>query len=338
MRDKKVLLGFSGGIDSSRAAELLRAGGYGVTALYMDMYGDRVQLEHARERARELGLPFRCADLRERFRRDVVGYFVSEYLAGRTPAPCTVCNRDIKWAVLRETALQEGFAHIATGHYFNIEEHNGRLYVAAAADPVKDQSYYLWPLDGPTLSMALTPMGGQIKREVKRSMASAAGRESMGICFLRGRGYAEFLRTECGDRIRGGEITDREGCVVGRHDGIPYYTVGQKRGLPAGYCVTAIDAAGNRLVAGPDADLYHRNLVISGCNMVDMDEALSSEDVTVRIRGIGRNPEGPCTITTHPRGIHIHLSDPAWAPAAGQPVAIYIGNRLIGGGFLEEYF
>ena len=336
---KRVLLGFSGGIDSSHAAELLRAGGYEVTALYMDMYGDGAQLEKAQDRAREMGLPLRTVDLRERFRRDVVDYFIDEYLCGRTPAPCTVCNRDIKWAVLRETALREGYGHIATGHYFNVEEYGGRLYVSAAADKLKDQSYYLWALDRQTLSMALTPMGGQIKEDVKRSLGNPGRqKESMGVCFLCGKNYAEFLLAECGDRIREGEITDREGRVIGRHEGVPYYTIGQKRGLPPGCCVTGIDPGANRVIAGTDADLYHTNLIISGCHIVDMDETLSAEDITVKIRGIGRNPEGACRIYRHEKGLRIVLSDPAWAAAKGQPVVFYRQRRVIGGGFLEEYF
>lgn len=339
MHEGRVLLGFSGGIDSCRAASLLREQGYRVTALYMDMYGDVRQAEKAGAKARELGLEFRCADLRDRFRADVIGYFLSEYLRGRTPAPCTVCNREIKWAVLRETAIREGYDRIATGHYFNIRRQNGRFYVSAAADPAKDQSYYLWALDQVTLSMALTPMGDQIKERIKRSLGDAAETgESMGICFLSGRSYARFLRDQCGAKIARGEITDRQGRVIGIHEGIPYYTIGQKRGLglPPGNFVTAIDPQTNRLVAGTDEDLYHHNLVVSGCNVVNMNELLSRGDVLVKIRGVGRNPVGFCKVSPHPRGLHVSLSDPAWAAAPGQPVVFYCEGRVIGGGFLED--
>lgn len=341
MRKGKALLGFSGGIDSSRAAEILREEGYQVTALYMDMYGDRAQAEKAEEKANALGLDFRCIDLRSRFRTRVTDYFIAEYLRGRTPAPCTVCNREIKWAVLRETAIAEGYDRIATGHYFNIERRGAKYYVCAASDPVKDQSYYLWDLDQHMLSMALTPMGDQIKQDIKRSLGSdSAARESMGICFLSGRNYAGFIRDECGDKIPRGEIIDAEGRSIGLHDGIPYYTIGQKRGLglPPGMCVIALDTHANRLIAGYDRDLYHRNLIISGCNIVDMEEVLTAADITVKIRGIGRNPHGFCKISPHDKGLLISLSDPAWASASGQPVVLYRENRVVGGGFLEEYF
>lgn len=324
-------------MDSCRAAELLRGQGYTVTALYMDMYGDAEQAANARRAAEDLGIPFRAADLRGRFRREVTDYFKAEYLAGRTPAPCTVCNREIKWRTLHETAVREGFDHIATGHYFNIGREGGRYYVSVAADPVKDQSYYLWPLSQEILAMALSPMGGQIKEDIRRSLASPP-RESMGVCFLRGRNYADFLRQECGETVREGDIVDRTGRVVGTHGGIPYHTIGQKRGLPAGMCVTGIDAARNRISAGCDADLYHRLLIVSGCNIVSMDEVFSARDITVKVRGLGRNPLQPCTVSAHPKGLRITLTDPAWAPAAGQPVVLYRGGRVVGGGILEEYY
>lgn len=341
MSGKRVLLGFSGGIDSCHAARSLMSQGYVVTALYMDMTGDSAQADYARVGAAETGIMFRSIDLRERFALAVIDYFTDEYASGRTPAPCTVCNRDIKWETLYEVARREGFDRIATGHYFNVERDGSRYYVTKASDPVKDQSYYLWPLGQDVLAMALTPMGNVIKAGIGRSPGTVRQqKESMGVCFLGGRPCADFLRERLGGRTGCGDITDKRGRVIGRHDGTPYYTIGQKRGLclPAGLCVTGIDASGNLLVAGRDEDLYHRNLIISGCNIVDMDEALTAADITVKIRGIGRNPEKPCRITPRPGGLHILLDDPAWAPAAGQPVVLYRGDRVIGGGFLEDYY
>lgn len=341
---RKVLLGFSGGMDSCRAAEILREQGYDVTALYLDMYGDEEPARKAREKAESLGVPFRTLDLGERFRQTVIRYFTSEYMLGRTPAPCTVCNRDIKWQVLSEVAAAENFDHVATGHYFNIAEHNGRLYIAKAADPLKDQSYYLWALGQDVLSLALAPMGDQIKSELAaRGALTDRGepyKESMGVCFLKGRSVAGFLEVECGAAIHEGDIVDKNGVVIGRHRGTPYYTIGQKRGLdlPTGMCVGAVDASANRLVAGGDADLYYHNLILSGCNIVDRQEVLSAKDITVKIRGIGRNPAKPCLVRTHEAGLHVILDDPAWAPAAGQPVVLYRGDRVIGGGFLEKYY
>ena len=349
---KRVLLGFSGGMDSCRAAEILQAQGYSVTALYLDMCdsttahegGIRRNTYNAREvahgKAESMGMPFRALDVRERFRRSVINYFTAEYLAGRTPAPCTICNREIKWQILSEIAACDGLDHIATGHYFNIERHAGKFYVTKAADPLKDQSYYLWALGQEVLSRALTPMGGEIKSALT---PPAAYKESMGVCFLGGRTVADFLRTECdkrGEAIHEGDVVDRNGCVIGRHRGVPYYTIGQKRGLniPAGMCVVAVDTIRNHLVAGCDADLYHHNLILSDCNIVDPEEVFAARDITVKIRGIGRNPLKPCTITPCKEGLHLTLDDPSWSSAAGQPAVLYRGNRVVGGGFLERYF
>ncbi|MDL2320376.1 tRNA-specific 2-thiouridylase [Alistipes sp. OttesenSCG-928-B03] len=333
-------MAFSGGIDSSHAARVLADGGYRVTALYLDMYGDAQQLDAAREKAAQIGVDFLSVDVQARFAERVVDYFTGEYLRGRTPAPCTVCNREIKWRSLCEAARAGGYDHIATGHYLNIAMHGGRYYVTRAADPIKDQSYYLWALPQEALAMAVAPMGGVLKSDVKRAAGVGDGGESMGVCFLRGQGCGEFLRARCADAVRPGEVADRDGRIIGRHDGTPLYTIGQKRGLdiPVGMCVTGIDAARNRLVAGTDKELYHSHLVISGCNIVDMDEALTARDISVMIRGYGRNPQGACRIEPHPSGLHIALCDPAWAPAAGQPVVLYRGDRVIGGGWLEEYF
>lgn len=336
---QSVLLGFSGGRDSCRAAEILQWQGYRVTALYLDMYGDEKPARKAQEMAESLGIPFRTLDICERFRQTVIRYFASEYMRGRTPAPCTVCNRDIKWRGLSEVAVAENFDRIATGHYFNIERRDGTLYVAKAADRLKDQSYYLWPLGQDILSSALAPMGDQIKSD----LAAASGepyKESMGVCFLKGGSVAGFMEAECGASIVEGDIVDKKGDVIGRHRGTPYYTTGQKRGLdlPAGMCVAGIDASANRLAAGCDADLYYHNLILSECNIADRHEVLSARDITVKIRGIGRNPAKPCRVEPHEAGLHIRLDDPAWAPAAGQPVVLYRGDLVAGGGFLEKYY
>lgn len=335
---QKVLLGFSGGVDSCRAAEILQVQSYDVTALYFDMYGDAELVRKARMKAESLDLAFRVLDIGERFRQTVIRYFTSEYMLGRTPAPCTVCNRDIKWQILSELAAAENFDHIATGHYFNIGRHDGRLYVAKAADPLKDQSYYLWPLGQDILSKILTPMGDQIKADL--IPFGKPYKESMGVCFLEGRRVADFIENECGMAIREGEVIDKSGEVIGRHRGISYYTIGQKRDLdlPAGMCVVAVDATTNRIVAGCDADLYYKNLIVSDCNVINRQEILTAKDITVKIRGIGRNPVGGCVVRACDDGLHIILDDPAWAPAAGQPVVLYRDDRIVGGGFLEKYF
>ncbi|MFI3280451.1 MAG: tRNA-specific 2-thiouridylase [Rikenellaceae bacterium] len=329
----KVVLGYSGGVDSAAAVSLLQQRGFEVTALTLDMCGDSALVEKAMQSAAESKIKFVSQNCEDLFRREIKDYFTSEYISGRTPAPCTRCNPLIKWRLLIEYADQNNIYHVATGHYFRVEEYNGKLYVAKAADARKDQSYYLWGLSQEVLRRAITPMADVIKEHINVSKK----RESMGVCFLAGRRYSEYIEEMCGD-IAAGDIIDKGGNVVGRHKGLAYYTVGQKRGegIPAGSLIIALDKSYNRLIIGDDRDLYHTNLHISECNIVDKNELLESTDISVMIRGIGRNPEGyVAKIEEYGKGYNITLEHPAWACAAGQPVVLYRGQRVIGGGYLE---
>ena len=340
MKRRGVVLGFSGGIDSATAVRLLQRDGYDVAALTLDTLGDIQMLDGARSRAQELGVNLVVKDIQQEFKDSIIDYFANSYLAGQTPAPCTVCNPKIKWKHLLIEADKIGAEAIATGHYFNIEEYNGRRYVARARDLKKDQSYYLWGLSQDVLARAITPMGREIKEEVKQHFANK--KESMGLCFLAGKGYREFMQQNYPAALHGGDIIDLDGNIVGRHDGIAFYTIGQKRGLEmnfAGGCIVAIDAERNCLVVGRDADIYHQILEINDCNIVDEEEFMTSDDIVTIIRGIGRNPEGFIRrVERIDGGYRIHLDNPAWAPAVGQPVVFYRGNRVIGGGILSRYY
>ena len=340
MSKPSVVLGFSGGIDSATAVGRLRDAGYGVVAVTLDTLGDEKMLQCAQSRARELGVLHVVKDVRKAFKESIIQYFADSYMAGRTPAPCTVCNSAIKWKYLLEEADRLGVDAIATGHYFNIEQYNGHYYVARAKDSRKDQSYYLWGLSQEVLKRALTPMGEVIKEEVKRNFADK--RESMGLCFLAGMGYREYMEQNYPAAVREGEIVDMAGEVVGRHSGVAFYTIGQKRGLDvslSGVCIVGIDAERNRLIVGPNENLYHKTLEIAECNIVNKEEFTTSDDVLVVIRGIGRNPEGFMRRAEEiDGGYRIHLDDPAWAPAVGQPVVFYRQNRVIGGGILSRYY
>ena len=336
---EKVLLGFSGGMDSCAAAAALKAEGWSVTALTLDMTGNEHLISEARHRAADAGIPIIVKDVREECRA-VTSYFVESYAAGRTPAPCTFCNSLIKWPSLVAEADRLGIRAIATGHYFNTTRRNGRIYVSRADDRTKDQSYYLWDLPQSTLERIITPMGHVFKSEIRKT--SPQRRESMGVCFLNGSTYGQYIARCRPDTLRQGEIVDTQGRIIGRHDGIAFYTIGQKRGLDIsekGLCIVAIDAARNRLIAGDDSELYHSTLEVKKCNIVSMDELLSSDDIHVIIRGIGRNPISPARhIEPADTGIRIILGSPAWAPAAGQPAVFYRGDRVIGGGIVEKYY
>lgn len=334
--DRSVILGFSGGIDSTSAVDVLRDQGYRVIALTIDTMGDSTMLEKAEQRAKELGVEWHAVDAKAMFERDIIEYFCNEYTSGRTPAPCTRCNTHIKWQILLTEANRLGVEYIATGHYFNIEQHNDKYYVAKALDSNKDQSYYLWGLPKEILRRAIAPMGSKIKSEVKEGFKDKS--ESMGICFLCRRPYAEFLESR-GIEMQSGDIVDEMGRVCGRHNGIARYTIGQKRGegIPEGKRVIDIEPHANIIRVGDNSMLYKSKLYITDCNIVDECELLTAKNITIKIRGIGKNPELPISIERYKEGYMITTTDKAYAPALGQPLVLYRDNLVIGGGIVDSF-
>lgn len=339
MSTQKVLLAFSGGIDSCTAARILQEQGYEVSLLTLNLFGDE-PIERATETAKILGLPLTIERLSDRFRQEIIDYFTDGYRRGETPAPCTRCNTRIKWRALYETACREGFDRIATGHYFRILQEGGIYYVRQALDPIKDQSYYLWGIPQEMLKMALTPMGDRIKSEVVRNTPTAhRAPESMGVCFLQGSSCSEWLKARLPD-IPQGEVVDLQGDVIGRHDGYPFYTIGQKRNLHCdrqpSVCTLRIDPRRNRIVAGSPDELFHGHLFVREYYTPNLHRLIGSPSVRVKIRGVGRNPEGFAHIRTIDHLLQVDLENPAWAPAPGQPVVFYDGDLVVGGGILDH--
>lgn len=334
--ERSVILGFSGGIDSTSAVDVLREQGYRVIALTIDTMGDSTMLEKTEQRAKELGVEWHAVDAKAMFERDIIEYFCNEYTSGRTPAPCTRCNTHIKWQILLTEANRLGVEYIATGHYFNIEQHNDKYYVAKALDSNKDQSYYLWGLPQEILRRAIAPMGSKIKSEVKEGFKDKS--ESMGICFLCRRPYAEFLESR-GIEMQSGDIVDEMGRVCGRHNGIARYTIGQKRGegIPEGKRVIDIEPHANIIRVGDNSMLYKSKLYITDCNIIDECELLTAKNITIKIRGIGKNPELPISIERYKEGYMITTTDKAYAPASGQPLVLYRDNLVIGGGIVDSF-
>lgn len=336
MTQQGVVLGFSGGIDSCASARWLIDRGYRVVAVTIDTMCDDELLASAEQKAKELGIEWMKVDATERFRSEIIDYFINSYRLGLTPAPCTRCNPIIKWHTLLNVANDLGIYHIATGHYFNIVQHRGHHYVAKGADPVKDQSYYLWGLGEEILSRALTPMGSAIKSEIKANLTNKS--ESMGICFLRGKHYTEFLQDE-GLELTPGNILSTDGTPLSTHNGIARYTIGQKRGkgIPEGLRVIDISSEDNSLTVGKNELLHKRRLYIRETYIVNKEELLTSQDITIKIRGIGRNPEKYVSINEWHDGYVIECDDSAWAPAKGQPLVLYRGNLVIGGGIVVDF-
>ncbi len=339
MSTQKVLLAFSGGIDSCTAARILLEQGYDVSLLTLNLFGEE-PISRAIETANSLGLPLKIKQLTNRFQREIIDYFMNGYQRGETPAPCTRCNTHIKWHELYETALREGFDRIATGHYFRIQQKEGIYYVRQALDPIKDQSYYLWGIPQEILKITLTPMGNRIKSEIIQN-APLAHRtpESMGICFLQGSSCTEWLKKHLPD-IPQGDVIDTRGNVIGQHDGYPFYTVGQKRNLHCNQSspvyVLQIDSEKNRIVAGSSDELFHHHLFVREYTSPCLNRLVKSSSVRIKIRGIGRNPEGFAHIHIVDHLLQIDLETPAWAPAPGQPVVFYDGDLVVGGGILDH--
>ena len=334
--DKSVVLGFSGGIDSCTAAQHLRNEGYRVVALTINTTNDHKLIETAKLKAQEIGIEWLEYDATEQFKQDIVDYFTSSYANGCTPAPCTLCNTRIKWPILCKVADSLGIYHIATGHYLDIVERDGHLYIARALDSNKDQSYYLWGVYEETLRRMLTPMRQVLKSDIRENFTNK--KESMGICFLNGSHYTDFLKSQ-GVDFSSGDIVNNRYQIIGQHNGIARYTIGQRRGvgIPEGMRVTGLDATNNRLIVGDNNELYKQKLYINECRITNPEELLSADDITIMIRGIGRNPEHPVKVKQHANGYCVICDDPAWAPAVGQPLVFYRKNLVIGGGIICSF-
>ncbi len=280
MKKNKVILGLSGGVDSTAAALILKEKGYEVTGLYFDVFGGSAKSEKGRTRAEtaaeQLGIKFIYRDLSDEFREKVIGNFCSEYSCGRTPNPCIVCNPDVKFRVLMETADQEGAQYIATGHYAGTyhDKATDTWFIRRAANETKDQSYMLYRLGQEVVSRLLLPLNDVDDKEKirdiarKNDMKNAEAKDSQEICFIEADdNYKDFLKRR-GYESPEGDFVDAQGNVLGRHKGILNYTIGQRKGLgialgkPA--FVTAIDGVKNQVVLGDNDDLFKTEVCSSG--------------------------------------------------------------------------
>lgn len=348
-------MALSGGLDSAAAVLLLREAGYRPRALFLDLLDSPTARREAFRTAETLGVELVVEPCASLFQTAIVDHLLAEHAAGRTPAPCSRCNPRIKWRLLAEAADRLGIYHIATGHYVRtILYGDGHCYFRRGVDPAKDQSYYLWNVPEPWIARAILPLGDFTKAEVRDMLRNQYGltelaerKESMGICFLDGQKYGEFLRSRLpADLCRPGEVVTLTGDIVGRHEGYPLYTAAQKQGLsfsersePVSYAVVGIDAARNRVIVGPDEALHYRTLLLKEWRTVSWTELQThAQEVRVMVRGIGRNPDGGCRtkVLDDGRLEVILLQDTAWAVMPGQPVVFYLDDRVVGGGILDE--
>lgn len=343
MMEKRVLLGMSGGTDSSVAAMKLQEAGYEVTGVTLRLHDDGGRgAEEAARLADRLGIAHFEYDARETFEAQVVRYFTEEYLAGRTPVPCTVCNNRLKWPLLARLADERGIRSIATGHYVRKVCRDGRWYIAPAADADKDQSFFLWGLKQDILERMLLPMGDLTKAEARAYAACrgfqrvAVKKDSLGVCFCP-MDYRAFLRRAVpADRLPGrGAFFDENGAFLGWHEGYPFYTVGQRRGLGIhlnrAVYVKNTCRERNEVVLAPLASLYRTEMWLKDWNLVDEARVLGSGEVIVKIRY--RKQANRCLVSrTDDDRLHVRLLDPLEAVASGQAAAFYDAEGLLLGG------
>jgi tRNA-specific 2-thiouridylase len=345
--NKRILLGMSGGTDSSVAAILLQEQGYevvGITFRFWEV-GENHHLNDARNLAAKLGIEHITYDARDEFRKLVVGYFVDEYLAGRTPFPCVKCNNELKWKLIIDEADRLGCDKVAMGHYVRIQEENGYYFVAEGLDPDKDQSFFLWGLSQQQLARIVFPLGSFHKTDV-RSMAAMRGftkvaekKDSLGACFCQG-DYRPFLRSLLSNPetyIYPGNFTDETGKILGQHNGYPLYTVGQRRGLihlNRKVFVKEILAQQNEIVLAPLESMYKTEFTVHSVNIVD--KSLFGDDYNINCRIRYRKQNTLCRVLfLADNCARIELAEPLESIAPGQSAVFYRDGRILGGGVIS---
>jgi len=343
----RILLGMSGGTDSSVAAILLMEQGYEVVGITFRFWeeGENKHLEDAQRLAKQLGIEHVTFDALDIFKYTVVGYFVDEYLSGRTPFPCAKCNNELKWKLILQEADRLGCEKVAMGHYTRIVEKDGRFFISEGFDPDKDQSFFLWGLTQNQLSRIVFPLGEFRKTDV-RKMAADRGfkyvsekKDSLGACFCSG-DYRPFLKrqlTNPDQFIYQGNFIDEDGKILGKHEGFPLYTVGQRRGLihlNRKVFVKEILPTTNEVVLAPLANIYKTEFFVKDYNMADKDLFSLEFDTICRIRYRKQNTLSRIVIIDDTR-LKVELAEPLESIAPGQTAVFYRDGKILGGGFIQ---
>ncbi len=356
---KKVVVGMSGGVDSSVAAWLLKKNGYDVVGVTMQIWQDEEQaaqeknggccglsaVDDARRVAWQLDIPYYVMNFKREFKTHVMDYFIEEYIHGRTPNPCIACNRYVKWESLLQRSMGIGADYIATGHYARIEQlPNGRYALKKSATAAKDQTYALYNLTQEQLSRTLMPVGAYTKDEI-RQMAAELGLnvankpDSQEICFIPDHDYARFIRENSDVCLPTGNFVDREGKVLGRHAGITHYTVGQRKGLNLAMghpvFVTQIRPETNEVVIGDYEDVFTDRLICDKLNWMAVD-GLHGQEMQVDAKIRYSHKGAPCIIREIGEDlVECRFLEKVRAVTPGQAAVFYDGDYVVGGGTIR---
>lgn len=337
----------SGGVDSSMAAYLLKKDGYDVSGATMLLTDDPSARENADDAAavcRSLDIPFTAFDFKEMFREKVINNFIDEYKNGRTPNPCVVCNKHLKFGAFLDKAAAEGFDYVATGHYAKIlsDPSTGEYKIKISDAGAKDQSYVLYNHTQHTLSKTLMPLGSYEKPQIREmaanlGIASANRPDSQEICFIRDDDYVRFIKETSGYVPKKGNFLDTDGNVIGTHDGIINYTIGQRKGLGAfgrPMFVMKIDVPGNNIILGEKGMEFGKNLVAGNLNFIS--GTYPAEEFRCLAKNRYQAKPAWCTVKVKNETAEITYDEPVRAITPGQSIVFYDGDYLLGGGIVAD--
>jgi tRNA-specific 2-thiouridylase len=361
MKQRRIVVAMSGGVDSSVAAALLQEQGYEVIGITMNLFSlpkeycrsERLRsccgwkaVEDANQVAHTLGISHYVADFRREFEKEVISDFCQEYARGRTPNPCIRCNEHLKFKVLMEKAKALKADCLATGHHARIEHDSktGRYFLKKGKDKKKDQSYFLYPMTQDQLFRTLMPIGNLTKEEVrikasKLGLPVAQRPESQEICFVPDRDYPGFLRNRIPEAFRSGPIVDLQNQVLGHHKGIGHYTIGQRRGLgiaaPHPLYVLAIQSEKNTLVVGTNEQLYERTLRVTRMNLISIDKIEKPLSIKAKIRYKQQEAKALLSLLDSDE-VLVEFEKPQRAITPGQAIVFYDKDVVVGGGIIEK--
>ena len=359
MGSKKVMLGMSGGVDSSVAAAILLEQGYDVIGVTLQIWQDIDEeakkseggccslsaVDDARRVANKLGIPYYVLNFKDIFKQTVIEYFKEEYFKGRTPNPCIACNRHVKWQAMLDKATSMGIDYIATGHYARVEQDisSGRYLLKKSVTDRKDQTYALYNLTQHQLGRTVMPCGAFTKEQIREKakeigLTVATKPDSQEICFIPDNNYGRYLTENCDNKIVPGKFVDTKGKVLGTHKGIVHYTIGQRKGLGIAFgkpmFVVGLDVKNNVIILGEDTEVFSDSLIASDLNFISVEKPEDGMRVSAKIRYSAK--EAPATINLLGKDkIKVTFDQPQRAITPGQSVVLYDGDTVVGGGTID---